>query len=437
MTSPEDPQVPPASGPCAATGWLGDFSFVFAARILSSAVTFLTVVLVGRFLGRTSYGELVVLLSLMKVAAELVGPALDTALVRFGAGAAQGGQDAALPYYSYILRLKLRLAAAILLIGVVGAVPLARVISPDGMGGSFHPAVIALAFAGAAATILWAYAQTCFQAQQRFGLYAGLELFTSLLRLALVAGLIFSGNGYVLFLLAAYAIAPALAALAVWHRTPVRVPHRTAAADTIRQDVLRFAKWTLTACLLTSVFQRADVFLLVFWGVPSETLGDYGAAVQLTLAGDLVILTLFNVLLPKASTFTRAGELREFLRRFRVPAILSVLLVIPIILLSQPLVSLTFGPDFLDTGWFFSVLLVGAAFAVGCAPAGAALYGMGRTRSIATLECIKLFSLVIAGSIATVYAGAFGVAWAVSLTKGALGIATYVIAYRASGEAST
>lgn len=434
MTSREDPEAPPASAKGAATGWFGDFSFVFGARILSSAFTFLTIVLAGRYLGRTSYGELVVLLSLMKVAAELVGPALDTALVRFGADTAKGERDGALQYYSYILRLKLLLAGAILLLGIVCAVPLAHLLSPRGTGGSFQSAVVALAFAGASATVLWAYAQSCFQAQQRFGLYASLESITALLRLALVAMLIVSGNAYVVYLLAAYAVAPAVSALAVWRRTPVRIPRRVNVSTSIREDVLRFAKWTLAACLLTSLFQRVDVFLLVFWGISSETLGDYGAAVQLTLAGDLVILTLFNVLLPKTSSLTRTDELREFLRRFRIPAVFSVLLVVPIVALSGPLVGITFGPAFVDTGKLFSILLVGAAFAVGCAPAGAALYGMGHTRSIAVLEFIKLLCLVVSGSIGAIYAGAYGMAWAVSLTKGTLGIATYATAYRASGE---
>lgn len=421
-----EPFTPPAGQ------WAGAFSSVFFTRILSSGATFLTVILAARALGRGAYGELVILLAIMKVAAELVGPALDTTLVRFGARHLDTDRETALDYVRTIFRMKLALAALLLIVGIIGAWPLGRYFSDPDSGTQLAPLAVALAFTGAASTVLWAFAQASLQAQQKFARYAGVELVCSLVRLAIVASILGAGVYRVTPILCAYVAAPAIAALLAWRELPKGVFSRALGRHGVAIDILRFAKWVLVACAFTSLAQRADVFLLTFFNLPAESIGDYGAALQLTLIGDLVILTLFNVLLPKASSLRTPDELRNFLRQFRLPSVMMFMALIPILLASRWIAVLAFGPDYIQAGALFAILVLGAAFALGCAPAGATLYGMGHTRTIASLEGLKFLGIVAGGLILVPQYGMFAMAWTVAAIKGIVGLATYLVATRAS-----
>jgi len=423
-----EPGTPPAGQ------WAGAFGFVFFARILSSGATFLTVILAARALGRGAYGELIVLLSVMKVAAELVGPALDTALVRFGARHLESGPDAGVHYVRAVFLLKLALAAALFVLGILLAWPLGYLLSNPANGLQIGPLAVALAFVGAASTVLWAFAQASLQAQQKFGQYAGIELVCAVARLAIVVLVLGAGFDRVIPVLAAYVTAPAAAAVVAWRGLPKGLLSRFTARGGVVAEILRFAKWVLVACAFTSLAQRADVFLLTVWNMPAEGIGDYGAALQLTLIGDLVILTLFNVLLPKASSLQSTGELRAFLRQFRFPSILMFVALIPLVIASRWIAVLAFGPEYIRAGALFAILVLGAAFALGCAPAGAVLYGMGRTRTIAALEGLKLLGIVAGGLLLVPRHGLFAMAWTVAAVKGIMGIVTYGVAVRCTQE---
>lgn len=414
--------------------WAGAFGAVFFSRIVSTGATFVTVILAARMLGRGAYGELIVLLSIMKVAAELVGPALDTTLVRFAARHSEDSTFRSLDYVRTIFRLKLMLAGVLLVLGCALAWPLGRLLSEPLGGVQVGPAAVILAFTGAAATVLWAFAQASLQARQQFTRYAVIELACSLVRLLIVVTLLGAGVHHVMPVLGAYVAAPAAAALIAWRGLPKGLFARDRGGAPVIPEIVGFAKWVLLACAFTSLAQRADVFLITSFQFPAESIGDYGAALQLTLIGDLVILTLFNVLLPKASTLKSSVELRKFLHQFRVPALLMFVALVPFILVSRWIAVLAFGPEYIRAGGLFAVLVLGSAFALGCAPAGAALYGMGRTSLIALLEGFKLLAIVTGGLLFIETYGLFGMAWTVAAAKGVIGVITYAVALHATRQ---
>lgn len=429
MTTPGDP----AAGEMislaarARASWFGAFSSVFFARGVASAATFLTIALLGRTLGRAHYGDLVILLTTMKVSSELAGPALDTALVRF-VGAAESGGVSDVLYVRAVFRAKAALAAAIVFAGLFLAWPVQQIVLLRESGTQVPLYALGLAFVGAALSLFYAFAQSCFQARQLFGAYAWLEVLGAVLRLVAVGTLALTGHGSVVPMFIAYAAAPLLVAAIAWRSLPYRVTGPGPVSTEVWTELWHFAKWVIAACAFTSLAQRLDVFLVAAFGVPAESVGDYGAAVQLTLLGDLVIITLFNVLLPKASRLHERTELLAFLRSFGVPTAIGFVGLAPLLLGSGLIAKWTFGEGYVDTGALFALLLVGTAFALGSAPAGATLYGLGKSRTIAALECAKMLG-VLAGGVAVVPAyGVFGMAWVVAAVKGSVGILTYGLA---------
>ena len=172
-----------------------------------------------------------------------------------------------------------------------------------------------------------------------------------------------------------------------------------------------------------------DLFLLAYYRVAKDVIGHYAPALQLALLGDLVILTLFNVLLPKASKLRTASEVNSFVRRFRWPLLALGAGMLPSLVLAGPVARAIFGDAYTQTGSLFAILLLGTACAVACAPASTALYGLGRSHIIALLEGVRLVVLVVAGSYTVQRYGAIGIAWTVTIIKGTIGIVSYAVVH--------
>jgi O-antigen/teichoic acid export membrane protein len=408
------------------------FSWVFFARMAAGAASFLCVVLVARSLGPVRFSDFAILLTVMKVAAEFIGPALDTGLVRFAARhiGVNGdlSRDESLPYFRVMLGAKLTLGVAVILMGVLGATPIRDALFGAEAAGEPGPSLVAipLAFLGAAFSLMWAYAQAYFQAHQRFTRYALYDMANAAARLICVAAVLLAGYSSATAFLGAYVFSQAVLAVGIWSRLPLgpllMKPVHTAG---VGRRLFRFTRWVVLACCFTALGQRADLLLLAYFRVAKEVIGHYAPALQLALLGDLVILTLFNILLPKASKLRTASEVKAFVRRFRLPLVGVSIAMLPAVLLAGPVARLIFGEAYAQTGVLFSILFLGTAFAVACAPASTALYGLGRSHVIAGLEGLRLVALLIIGSYAVQKYGAVGMAWTVTIIKGTIGVASY------------
>ncbi|MCP4643130.1 MAG: hypothetical protein GY851_21970 [bacterium] len=416
--------------------WAGAFGSVLMARGIGATATVAGIMLMSRHLGRIHYGRLVVLLTVMKVAAELVGPALDTALVRFAARAGFEREGEALPYLRAVLWLKLAVGSVLVVVGAVVSRPLLWALANAGRGATIPPYTITLALLGAAFLMLWAYAQAYLQARQHFHRYAAFEVGGALLRLGFVAAIVLAagslqwtrGAATTLFL-GAYVLAAGVVAAAAWTQVPRGVLARPTGLSAPMRELWGFAKWVVAACGFTTLAHRADILLITALALPEDAVGDYAGAVQLVLLGDLVILTLFNVLLPKASGLKTREELRRFLRDFRLPALLALAAALPLVALSGVVSRVVLGPEFVETGRLFSLLLVGAVFSLGSAPAGTVLYGLGRSRTIALLEGAKLAGIAFLGWWLAGKYGVFGMAWTMALIRSTIGVATVISAH--------
>ncbi len=420
----------------AKTVWFGAFGSVLTVRGLACTATLVGVAVMTRNLGPARFGELVLLITLMKVASELIGPALDTSLVRFAARSGLRDSDESLGYMRTTLWFKLALAGVLLAAGIFLAKPFHALLFGDST--DIPAYAVTIAFAGAALAVLWAFVQSCFQARQKFGRYVGFELAMALVRLVLIALVVLLAKRLewtpafcIVLLIGAYGISVAVTAAAASTGLPKGLLSTPAGLGAPARELLGFTKWVFAACCFTTLAHRMDIFLVNYMRLPKEAIGDYSGAVQLVLLGDLVILTLFNVLLPKASGLKTRVEMTAFLRGFRVPAVVAAVAVLPVILLSGSIVWVAFGPEYVLTAKLFSILLLGALFSMGCAPAGTVLYGTGNSRTVALLEGVKLIGVLAVGFPVAMAYGVFGMAWTLAAVKSTIGIVTVFAARRA------
>ncbi len=417
--------------PRPARTWMHAFGVVLLMRVAAAGLAFAVTAMLGRQLGDALLGRLGLLLATMDVAAGLVGPALDTTLVRFAARHIGPGRDASLAYFQRMFRLKLVVAVGLLAGGAVLARPILRYVIAPSAGTVIGPGGVVLAFAGAAVLSLMGFAQAYYQAHFQMARYAFIELANSLLRLMVVGGLLaLLGQPSASLLLGAFVASSALAAAGGLARLPGAVFHKTTDDAVSLRAALGFAKWVALAAVATTLAQRADVFILGLTGTSGPAIGQYVAAFTVARLGDLAIMTLFSVLLPRASALTAPDEFRRFLNRL-LPLVLAAFAAgLPTFFASRWAVTLVFGASFAPAGLLCGILCLGVLASFGAAPAGAALYGMGRSREVAVLEMSKLIAVAALGAFSARQFGVAGMAWTVSAVRATIGIATYLCAYR-------
>jgi O-antigen/teichoic acid export membrane protein len=376
------------------------------------------------------FGQFYLLFTIMQVVAGMAGPAFDTSLVRFAARHIRPGSDASAPYFKAMFYAKCGLLVLTLAVGLVLMVPLLHLLftGPDGLRQVPGYAVL-IAFLGGGATSMWGFAQAYLQAYQRFYAYAAFEFLSSSLRLTLVVVLFLAGVTDVVAYLAAYVAAPSVMWAVSWLLLP-RELFRASTNSAVAGELFRFARWVLLATLFTTLTQRLDLLLLGAFSLPEETVGHYSAAVSLVLLGELVLLTFYNVLLPKASAFKEVGELRRFIGSFRIPT-LFLCLGMSLLMFAAPFLSeLFFGSDYSGMELYFSILLSGIIVSLGAAPAATALYSVGSSHLMAVFEGLRFVATLLLAVVVIPRHGAMGMAFVTAGARATMSVALYIVAHQ-------
>jgi O-antigen/teichoic acid export membrane protein len=412
---------------------------VLGARSLAAAAAFLGNVLVARQLGDARFSQFYLLFSIMTIVAGLTGPAIDTSLVRYASKRISKDHDDSLPYFKAVLYLKFAVLLLTAFAWLAATRPILRTMfewyAEDPQPVRWY--YVLLAFTGGAVVSLWGFAQSYFQAHQRFTEYAGYEFFSSLLRLGLVIGLIGLEIRLVLPFLAAYVIAPATMMIISWSQIPSKV-FAAHTSITVIRELLHFGKWVLLATIFTTLTQRLDVILINVdrFGIPKDEVGRYSAAVSVVLLGELVLLTFYSVLLPKASAMKEAWELRRFIGQFRIPSLLFCLGLTLTLPLAAPFCHFVLGPQYYGTEAYFGILMMGVVVTIGCAPTVTAMYSLGYSNVVAIVEGLRLFLTLAIGIWITPRYGAWGMAMTMAGVRAVIAILTYLVAHQLVKRAS-
>jgi O-antigen/teichoic acid export membrane protein len=400
---------------------------------MAAATAFLCNVIVARQLGDSDFGKFYLLFSIMTIVAGLTGPAIDTTLVRFASRLHSDNEEDAYPYFKVVLLVKLMVFVLTMMLCLILVRPILQTFfvwsANDANAVRFY--YVMIAFLGGGVVSLWGFSQAYFQSHQRFTEYSGFEFCSSLLRLGLVLGLVGLGSRSVLFMITAYVIAPFCMLLISYTMLPARLIGARANFGIIG-DLISFGKWVLVATLFTTLTQRLDVILLNIhaFGVASDTVGRYSAAVSIVLAGELVLLTFYNVLLPKASRLKTAGELRQFIGHFRIPSLVFCLPLAFSIPIMPWFRMIVLGEEYAGVEGYYSVLIVGVMVALACAPPATALYALGRSRVVAVFEGFRLALTLGLGVMVVPWLGAWGMAVVMAGSRAVAALAMYFYAHQ-------
>jgi len=424
--------MPPTEAPRYGA-WLGAIVSVLGARSFTAAAAFLCNVLVARQLGHEDFAKFYLLFSIMSVVGGLTGPALDTSLVRFASKRVSEDPDSILPYFKAMLLIKAAVFAATMAAFLVLARPILQVFfewSAEDANAVRHYYVFA-AFLGGAIVALWGFSQAYFQTQQRFAAYSGFEFFSSALRLGMVGVLMALGTQSVLLFVTVYVAAPLCMLVVSFGMLPAalfRAPTDRGAVE----ELLGFAKWVAAGSVFATLTQRLDILLLNVnaFAIPQAEIGRYSAAVSIALAGDLVLLTFYNVLLPKASRLKTAVELRNFIAQLRLPSLLFFVGTTSTILIMPYFRHYALGEEYAGAEVYYSILILGVGASITCMPPVTALYSLGKSGMLAGLEGTRLVLTLGIGLYVVPRYGAWGMALTMAGVRGFMALTIYLAAHQ-------
>lgn len=316
-----------------------------AASLVATGLNYVFLLAAGRLLGSDDYGALAALLGLLTVVLLPTG-ALQLAVSReISQRLALGDAEGAEGFSWAALRLGLFVTAPLVVLAAVLVVPVNELLNIGSQG------AVALAAAGVSVALVLPLTMGVLLGYQRFQAIAALYVLPFALRLALLAGLV-AWAGYQLegAVFAAVAGALATAAVALWL---VREPLRRG-THTIRPALAPFLRylWPVVIGLLgIAVLTNGDILVVKARFSPDDA-GDYAAASAFARVAFFLPATILTVLFPRTAARQARGEdTADILgRSLIVTAAFCALLTFVYALIGEPLVRLSFGPEFAEAG---------------------------------------------------------------------------------------
>jgi O-antigen/teichoic acid export membrane protein len=322
---------------------------------------------------------------------------------------AKGAPSPALLRAGFWTMLVLGLAFAA--VAAAASYPLSMAMLGDG---SMTPLLV-LAGLAAAASGITSFAQAVVTAEERFGRVAFLSVWKNLLRILVLAPLLWAGAPEVLVLALAICGASAATALIAamtisWSFLRTQAPLRKGMAA-----LLGVNGW-LALSALGMLGGRLDIWL-VGWLGSAEQAGLYAVAAQLCVGVGVVTQALVTTLLPAISRFRSADEMRGFLGGGTLTLLPLALLPLIAVPLAGPMLSALFGPDYIPAAGTFVVLFAASIMSLAGAPLMLTLLSVGEARMLA-LGTLLQFALRVALAFALVpVSGAIGMAVADVLSR--------------------
>ena len=388
---------------------LGGYVPVASGAAGARALSFIATLIVARALGPADFGDFSVFFALAFVVST-AGDFVDVTYVR-KVTSTTGESDMRL--------LRAATTIKVLLFGtlVVLSYPIAVLLARGAFGRTDLELEVVMAILCGSGLAFISLRASTFLAEQRYAIYALVASAYYVMILIVLLGLAALGSAltpttvYVAFVGTSTVIGLLCFATILPSIRPLR-----AERDVIG-PLLTFAKWLAAANLVQIVYQRLDVILLARY-VDRDELGQYGAAIRLTVIASLMIGALSGFALPKVA---RTRESRHALSAYvRESLALSggIVAVVGLLWLLTPfLVSVLFGEAFAPAAELARILLIGTALLAVSIPLGLLFLADEAPRHVLYIGLVRLALLLGLTIILAPRWGAEGAAWSVTVTE--------------------
>lgn len=375
-----------------------NFAWVGSSQAVIAGLGIVSLALTARALGPAGLGILAVIESYTRSVARILHPEPWQALIKHGAEALERGDRQALGQLAWLsLMTDIALGGLTALVGVAIALWLGTWMQAV----QGHAALLALAAAsgliGPRPT-----AMGLLRLYDRFDLLARIDMGTALIRLALIAAAWWAGAGlwafvalFVVWTVADSAI-PMVFALREMRRHGDRLlPAPPARILRDHPGLLRLFVNSNLSVTLRQLRQRFDVVLLAVV-MPAPLLGLYQIARRMSEAALRIGRPVSQIVFPEFARLAARGDFGRFRRLLLIATLgltgLMLVLLLPVALNMQALVTLAFGPEFAPAATSVTIMAAAVALYIAGMTAGPALMSLSRDSA---LTLVTLASTVV------------------------------------------
>jgi O-antigen/teichoic acid export membrane protein len=371
----------------------------------TSAMSFLTSVVVARDLGPAVFGRFAVFYSIFQMTWTATNFG-DQSYVRFASTLPEDEQRA------YLRATVVVELSAVLLLAAL-AYPLAGLLAGSVFHDPHYHRAVAMGLAVGACMNLLTLVGATYQARQRYLRYALVAtVFYGTMLASVGAVALFShltlGRLFTIYgVVAAAMFFLSLGRLAYLAR-PLRIEW------SVLRPLLSFGRFLIGANVAYVLYQRMDVIFVARYAPPAGV-GQYGVALRVAVLASLFTGSLAPFLLPQAARTKGSSErLRAYLRR---AAALSggLLVIIAVLWLNVPLVTrVLFGSAYSASAVLCRILLLATASIAIYTPLSQLFLVEDRPRAMLHLGLVKLGATIALLLLLSRAYGAAGSAWAVA-----------------------
>lgn len=322
--------------------------------ILNGILGALFYVVLARFLGPAEFGLLTISLTTLVLVADMADIGTNTGLVRFVSSHLSSNKEKALK----ILKLSLEIKLIVWLVVFMIMFLLAPFLATD----VFHKPELILPLRlvgfGVGGALLFTFATSALQAQQRYIPWSIVNIITNALRLLIIFAL-----GYFLALnsvnsLIVYIVLPFFGFFMALLILPTRDVLKVKGEFNLLKELLKYNTPVAIFSVIAAFSARLDTFLNAAL-LSAKEVGIYGAANQLVQIMPQLVSALGLVSSPKFASFQKIDQMLTYFKKFQLLCLGLCILGLFTIPLSIYLIPVLFGSAYSGAVVPFVILFLG------------------------------------------------------------------------------
>ncbi len=366
-------------------------TLVFTGNISAAGLGFLAVLIVARNLTVSDFGLFIIVISFMRIAANLSDFGMNTAMIKFASFYLVMGKTAEA---TQVLRMSLIVRCIIGFILAVIIFTTAGLLSTE----LFHyprltPPLKLAAFGMLAASIS-NYFRSAFNTYQLFRMSVILQLLVDFGKFFGIIVLVSSVGIGLFSAVAVFAFAPLSGVLFGFGQFYHKLFPAINPIKSLFKQLFSYSKWTFAGNVCGLILSYVGIFMLAKM-LGSEAAGIYGLALNLALIFPILASSLWTVLLPEVSRFREMKQFEKYIKgSFKISFCIGIA-VIPFLFLSYKIIPFLFGLQYLDSIPVFNWLLIGFTVLVINSTLRVTLLSINKPHIIAMWDWLKLAVMIL------------------------------------------
>ena len=361
------------------------------ANLISAGLMGIAFIILGRLLGPSNFGIFSVSISLMLIFNQVISGGINQLMPRFIGHWYQFPKKQT-AFLQHLLFWQLILAMLLVVGGVIFQPVLTRLFNYP------YPTMLLMALAGAVFLALYNDLYYYYLAKQQF-LQAGLlNIAQSLLKVLAFGLIIVAWQGNLVAMSSAYYLALLVVPLIfLLIDKQTRLPKPQALSKPKAEKINRLWRHAWIATLSMVLVDNFDLLLVQRFSNDYQA-GLYSGAMKIAMFMSLIGASLETVINSRVARYQNKQTLRDFLQKSRILILLSIVLSILVIPLSELLIKYTLGSDYLAATGILKLLLINVFLTIIVLPLAGIFYAIDQPHyfsRVGLMRVVIIFGLSV------------------------------------------